>query len=551
MPNTTILSAAVNQNFTDIATGLSNVLTRDGQAGMTAAFKAISGALGTPGITFTADTTSGLYLSASGVPGFVAHSLGMLLNTNVFAAQSATVQAGGSGYAVGDIITVTGGTSIAQAIFTVATLSGSAVSTVTIAYSGFYTATATNPVSQGSTSGSGTGCTLNVTYNNPGGADYRALFTDQAGAFLWQKFGASPFVSGLMGKANGVDFANGIGGSALAQAIGGALVIPPQGVLSPISSTTNPFPSSDTTGQTNIYWTPWNGSLCPIYNGVSFVPTTSGQLVCALTSGAQVLNGIYDVYKFLVSGVVTLGLSPSWAAGTGGSVAAGACARGTGAGGTAHTIINGIRTNAVAMTLNNGATTYNIAANQATYLGSVYINATGVAGQYNCHISAGQNRVWGLWNAYNQRRLTLQCVDPTAQWNYTSTTIRPSNNASNNSIYLFTGLADIEPQVTFNQTVIAGSISATSQVIATWQVGIGWNSSTVMSGTKPQGGGRLDGSSVDILFYGNSTAEYVPTPFLGLNVATSLEATTGANGSPTVNYQGQAAGMLLKTVYWG
>ena len=36
IPNTTILSAAVNQNFSDIASGLSDCLTRDGQAGMTA-----------------------------------------------------------------------------------------------------------------------------------------------------------------------------------------------------------------------------------------------------------------------------------------------------------------------------------------------------------------------------------------------------------------------------------------------------------------------------------------------------------------------------------
>ncbi len=37
VPNTTILSSAVNSNNTDIATGLSDCLTRDGQAGMTAA----------------------------------------------------------------------------------------------------------------------------------------------------------------------------------------------------------------------------------------------------------------------------------------------------------------------------------------------------------------------------------------------------------------------------------------------------------------------------------------------------------------------------------
>jgi len=36
VPNTTILSASVNANYSDIATGLSDVLTRDGQAGMTA-----------------------------------------------------------------------------------------------------------------------------------------------------------------------------------------------------------------------------------------------------------------------------------------------------------------------------------------------------------------------------------------------------------------------------------------------------------------------------------------------------------------------------------
>ncbi len=58
VPNTTILSAAVNQNFTDIATGLSDCLTRDGQAGMSAVFKAVAGSLGAPGISFNNDATA-------------------------------------------------------------------------------------------------------------------------------------------------------------------------------------------------------------------------------------------------------------------------------------------------------------------------------------------------------------------------------------------------------------------------------------------------------------------------------------------------------------
>ena len=106
VPNTTILSAAVNQNFSDIATGLSNCLTRDGQAGMTAAFKAVSGSLGAPGISFNSDATAGLYLSTTGIVGLVAKSLGILINSSIYQVSSAAVQAGGSGYAVGDTITL-------------------------------------------------------------------------------------------------------------------------------------------------------------------------------------------------------------------------------------------------------------------------------------------------------------------------------------------------------------------------------------------------------------------------------------------------------------
>jgi hypothetical protein len=65
VPNTTILSSAVNQNFTDIATGLSDCLTRDGQAGMTAALamgnNKITG-LATP--TLTTDAATKAYVDS-------------------------------------------------------------------------------------------------------------------------------------------------------------------------------------------------------------------------------------------------------------------------------------------------------------------------------------------------------------------------------------------------------------------------------------------------------------------------------------------------------
>ena len=227
VPNTTILSSAVNANFSDIATGLSDCLTRDGQAGMTAAFKAISGSIGAPSITFSSDATSGLYLAASGIPSLIAHSLGLNVNSSVYQAQSATVQAGGSNYVAGDTITETGGTFTTPAVFTVATLSGSAVATVTATVPGIYTTKPSNPVAQGSTSGVGSGCTLNITWNDPGASDYRVAILDQANGAIWEKLGASSFVKGLMGLANGLDFVNALGASNVAAATG--LSAPPPG----------------------------------------------------------------------------------------------------------------------------------------------------------------------------------------------------------------------------------------------------------------------------------------------------------------------------------
>jgi hypothetical protein len=50
-----------------------------------------------------------------------------------------TVSSGGSGYVVGDLLTVSGGTSVSPTILKVATLSGSAIATVSIVNTGIYT----------------------------------------------------------------------------------------------------------------------------------------------------------------------------------------------------------------------------------------------------------------------------------------------------------------------------------------------------------------------------------------------------------------------------
>jgi len=71
---------------------------------------------------------------------------------------TATVSAGGTGYTVGDVLTIVGGTKATAATLTVATLSGSAVATVTVSNVGNYWTFPTEPASV--TGGTGSGATF-------------------------------------------------------------------------------------------------------------------------------------------------------------------------------------------------------------------------------------------------------------------------------------------------------------------------------------------------------------------------------------------------------
>lgn len=125
-----------------------------------------------------------------------------------FAVVSAAVSAGGSGYAIGDLITLTPGAYSPSnlptatppigcpAVLKVATLGGgNAVATVTIVNSfqqaqpendepvaGSYFLKPTNPVAQGTTTGSGTGATFTLTFAAQN--DQRVILTNQQFATL-------------------------------------------------------------------------------------------------------------------------------------------------------------------------------------------------------------------------------------------------------------------------------------------------------------------------------------------------------------------------------
>lgn len=73
-----------------------------------------------------------------------------------------TINSAGSGYAVGDTITLTGGTADTFAVLEVTGETGGAIDSVTVDTKGQYSSLPANPVSQSSTSGSGTGADFNI-----------------------------------------------------------------------------------------------------------------------------------------------------------------------------------------------------------------------------------------------------------------------------------------------------------------------------------------------------------------------------------------------------
>lgn len=82
MAGTTISSAAVNSNFSDIATALTGSLARDGSGGMTGQLKSVDGSAASPSISFSSDITSGFYKAAANQIGLSIAGVQALLFTS-------------------------------------------------------------------------------------------------------------------------------------------------------------------------------------------------------------------------------------------------------------------------------------------------------------------------------------------------------------------------------------------------------------------------------------------------------------------------------------
>ncbi len=310
----------------------------------------------------------------------------------------------------------------------------------------------------------------------------------------------------------------------------------PQGRLTPTSAT--PVLATDVSSTTALVYTPYVGNLVPIYNGSSMAPTTFSELSLGLVS-AHAASTIYDLFVFSNSGVVTLVTGPAWSVST-----AGSGARGTGASTTQLTRLNGLWVNTVQITGRNGSTTYTIAANMATYVGSIFIDGT--AGQLTCHMSWGQSRKFGLWNAYNRVPIVLKAGDSTAAWTYATATTRSSNNAAANKLTVFSGLAEEIYALEMNQRVDMSIAANGAGQLRTVQFGIGVNSTSSLSSYAVAGMQENGTSAV-----GSSTSystRHILTPAIGIQDISALEV---GNSIGTWTFYGTETQMVLSATWMG
>lgn len=300
--------------------------------------------------------------------------------------------------------------------------------------------------------------------------------------------------------------------------------VPPQGRLT--LTTNTPVLQADVAATSVVYYTAYTGNFVPVWNGTSFTNLSfAADLTLTLTAAAAA-NGIVDVFAINNAGTLAIGFGPVWATATPGSGA-----RGSGAGTTAIARQSGIWVNANTITLLNGATTYTaVPAGQATYLGSVSVNA--VAAQTSCTVTYGQSRKWGVWNAYNRVPLILKAGDATASWAYATNVWRASNNNAANSVQTFAGLPEEHVYAQFVQAIVGNN---SGQIL-----GIGVNSTAAPTEFN-------SAARASVAFNMNSMAATTVAPALGVQTLTCLENNSGGSGT----YNGTSANMMFTATFRG
>ena len=288
----------------------------------------------------------------------------------------------------------------------------------------------------------------------------------------------------------------------------------------------SPVMSTNAVAVSTVYYDTYVGNTVPVWNGSSFtsLTITADEISLTLTSTHSTASNVFDVFAINNASSLVIATGPAWSSTT---------SRGTGAGTTELQLKNGIWTNKNALTHAwNGTTDYgSVSANQATYLGSVYTTGAGQTGMAMkpAAASGGTNNFLGLYNAYNRVLITAIEQDSTANWNYATSTARPTNNSTSNRISWLDGLA--QSSVAFSGHV-AAFISASTPAVVIW---VNVDSTSAFSPTLCQFLCPAAATSINF----NSAA----LPLLGLHYVQQMEY--AQNGTATFVSEGNYQYLIL------
>jgi len=240
-----------------------------------------------------------------------------------------------------------------------------------------------------------------------------------------------------------------------------------------------PVTSTDVTGATTIYCTPYKGKGISLYDGSKWNTRVSNEFSLAL--GTLTSGKPYDVFCYDSAGVPTLEFL-AWTNDT---------------------------TRATALAYQDGILVKSGAATRR-YLGSFYTTATTTTED------SAANRY--LWNYYNRAASFLDRKEGTASWTYTTATWRQANASTSNQLNFIVGVAEdaIEAKLQFSG---ANSGGFTNQIGGA----LGFDTTTT-----PVGEYSSPSASAGLGFT-NITAQYAAVPAAGRHYISWLEWSAAVN----------------------
>lgn len=207
-----------------------------------------------------------------------------------------------------------------------------------------------------------------------------------------------------------------------------------------------PVTTSDVTGATTIYYTPYVHDTIVLWDGIRWRPVTFAEVSHAL--GTMTANTNYDVFGYLSSGALALE-KLAWTNDT---------------------------TRATAVTIQDGR--YCKSGDKTRlYLGTIRSTSTTTTEDSAGGVTSQVGGKRFVWNMYNRVKRGARVIDTTNIWAYTSPTIRQANNAAGNQVEFVVGAtADV-----CSATILGVAFLNANNSFAA-KVGVGLDSKTAFSG---------------------------------------------------------------------